>query len=54
MKHQKFLIVLSWIESDLGVKLTKENIVQHYRQIMNYPNIGKVYFNQLRTHLDTV
>ena len=41
------------IESDIGVKLTKDNVMQHYREIIRMPNIGKVYVNQLRTYLDT-
>jgi hypothetical protein len=53
MKQDKFLRVLSWIESDIGVKLTKDNVMQHYREIIRMPNIGKVYVNQLRTYLDT-
>jgi hypothetical protein len=53
MKHDYFLTKLSYIESDIGVKLTKDNVMQHYREIIRMPNIGKVYVNKLRTYLDT-
>ena len=54
MKQERFLKMLSWIESDIGVKLTKDNVAQHWREIIRMPNIGKVYVNKLRTYLDTV
>jgi hypothetical protein len=52
MKHDYFLTKLSWIESDIGVKLTKDNVMQHYREIIRMPNIGKVYVNKLREYLE--
>ena len=54
MKQERFLKMLYWIESDIGVKLTKDNVAQHWREIIRMPNIGKVYVNKLRTYLDTV
>ena len=54
MKQDYFLTKLSWIESDIGVKLTKDNVSQHWREIIRMPNIGKVYVNKLRTYLETV
>ena len=54
MKHDYFLTKLSYIESDIGVKLTKDNVMQHLREILRIPHIGKAYVNKLRTYLETV